>query len=646
MSQVANSAIAATLSANTSDDPAAAVVSDVYQKYAEEREKRVRAEGTTQFVELHKSPEYAYMQEDPWADHVALNAQSPPLKDGDSVKFLVLGAGFGGLLFAVRLIQAGFSAEDVRLVDVAGGFGGTWYWNRYPGLMCDTESYIYMPLLEETGYMPKHKYSYGPELREHANRIAKKWDLVDKALFRTEVKNLEWDDVGKQWAASMTQYRGPREEKKELAVQAQFVIATSGLLNFPQIPKLPGIDKFKGHHFHTSRWDYKWTGGSPEDPALANLKDKVVGLIGTGATTIQALPHLTKWAKKVYVFQRTPSAVDARGQRATDPVQWAREITGKQGWQRDRMQNFNSWVSNAPEGDNLVADGWCSMPSYSALIGGPSYGIITPDKIPEHVAHMHALDIGRANRVRARVDEIVKDKGTAEKLKAWYPGWCKRPAFHDDYLAAFNEPNVTLVDTDGKGVERLTETGIVANGKEYAVDLLVLSTGYRGPGAGTASPASRGNMSVVGRGGKDMDDKWVNDGVGTLHGVFSHEFPNLFFPGPLQAGASANQVFILDVLSAHVAYIVAEAARKASADGHSRYTVEPTKDAEAAWTMQIMYRAANSAAVAGCTPGYLNNEGERDQGGLWTEGANSYLKVIEAWREQGGLEGVDFNVVV
>ncbi|KAJ6624919.1 hypothetical protein B0H10DRAFT_2212336 [Mycena sp. CBHHK59/15] len=201
--------------------------SDTCKKYAEEREKRVRAEGTTQFVELHKSPEYAYMQEDPWADHVALNAQSPPLKDGDAVKFLVLGVGFGGLLFAVRLIQAGFSAGDVRLVDVVGGFGRTWYWSRYPGLMCDTENCIYMPLLEETGYMPKQKYSYGPELREHANRIAKKWDLVDKALFRTEVKNLEWDHVGKQWAASMTQYRGPREEKKELAVRAQFVIATS-----------------------------------------------------------------------------------------------------------------------------------------------------------------------------------------------------------------------------------------------------------------------------------------------------------------------------------------------------------------------------------------------------------------------------------
>ena len=166
--------------------PALAVPdAEVQQKYVEERAKRLRADGTSQFVRLSHSAHFKHLQEDPWADHTALNAQPPAIVDNDDVRFLILGAGFGGLLFAVRLIQAGFSASDIRFVDDAGGFGGTWYWNRYPGLMCDIESYIYMPLLEETGYMPTSKYAHGSELREHAERIASMWNLTDKALWRS-----------------------------------------------------------------------------------------------------------------------------------------------------------------------------------------------------------------------------------------------------------------------------------------------------------------------------------------------------------------------------------------------------------------------------------------------------------------------------
>ncbi|KAJ7110157.1 pyridine nucleotide-disulfide oxidoreductase-like protein [Mycena epipterygia] len=647
---IANAAIANALPASVSDEPAASVIPDIHQKYAEERAKRL--ETPRDYVELGRSDAFHYMQEDLWVDHSALNSQTPPVKDGDAVKFLVLGAGYAGLLFAVRLVQAGFRAEDIRIVDAAGGFGGTWYWNRYPGLMCDTESYIYMPLLEETGHMPKHKYAYGPELRQHADTIAKKWELEDKALFRTEVKRLEWDDAAKQWVVSLTENRGPGETKKDLGIRAQFVFLASGVLNYPQIPKLPGIEKFKGHHFHTSRWDYAYTGGSPEEPTLVNLKDKKVGIIGTGATAIQAVPQLAKWAKELYVFQRTPSAVDARGQRATNPEEWNGKIACKKGWQRERMENFNSWVSNAPEGENLVGDGFANMPSYSALIGGPKYGIIVPEKVAEHVANMHALDAPRSNRVRARVDEIVKDKETAEKLKAWYPGWCKRPTFHDDYLPAFNQPNVKVVDTGGKGVERLTETGVVANGQEYPVDLLVLGTGYRGPGTGSGSPAHRANITVIGRDGKNIDDKWLS-GVATLHGVMTHDFPNLFFPGLTQTGASANYTFVVDVHSRHVAHILREVVQRAEAEGFERYGVEPSVEAEEEWTMQIVYRAAALAAVVGCTPGYINSEGEVDKpkdhtqmmkaarGGIWGEGVAAYTKVIEAWRDQGGLVGVE-----
>ncbi|EON62364.1 hypothetical protein W97_01586 [Coniosporium apollinis CBS 100218] len=399
----------------------------VQQKYVEERDKR-----------------FKHLTNDPWLDPHS-PAKGPRLTTGARVKILVLGAGYGGLLFAVRLLEAGFKAEDICIVDSAGGFGGTWYWNRYPGAMCDVESYIYIPLLEETGYMPAHKYAYGPELRKYAEMLAEKWRLEGRTVFRTVANEIRWDDVGKD-----------------------FVIAESGLLNYPKVPLVPGLDAFKSHCFHTSRWDHRYTGGSPVDPALTNLKNKRVGIIGTGATAVKAVPHLAKWAKELYVFQRTPSAVDTGGNRPTD-AEW---------WQKQRRENFSAFVSNVspPPSIDMVADGWIIMPSFNALVGGPAAAQVTLEKVAAYVASLHALDFPRSERIRARVDEIVKEKTTAESLKAWYPGWCKRPCFHDEYLQSFNLPHVTLVDTDGRGVDRLTDHGVVVGDSEYDLDLLILGT--------------------------------------------------------------------------------------------------------------------------------------------------------------------------
>jgi len=401
--------------------------------------------------------------------------------------------------------------------------------------MCDTEAYIYLPLLEETGFIPKHKYSYGSEIREYANIIAEKWDLTDKAIFRTEMKTADWDESGKRWAVTMVETRGSSEESKQnlIAIHAQFILVAAGVLNFPQVPKLPGLDKFQGHHFHTSRWDYGYTGGEPDgqnnqNPALEKLKDKRVALLGTGATAVQAVPHLAKWSKELIVFQRTPSAVDERGQRATDVTKWKEEVAFKKGWQSERMVRFESYIGGAPSGEDLVMDGWTDLKAYHALIGGPSRGIVPLEKIADDISNSHTIDVERMNRVRARVDELVKDKITADKLKAWYPTWCKRPTFHDDYLPAFNRPNVKLVDTHGKGVERITERGLVVNGQEYPTDLLILSTGYRGLSSGNGSPGHKANVIVKGRDGKAMNDKWDRS-IATLHGVISHDFPNFFF---------------------------------------------------------------------------------------------------------------------
>ena len=646
--------VAATTSVTV--DPVTIPLSEISQKYATEREKRLRPDGLAQYIDLSKSVKFKKFQADKWINYKALNAQDPPLKDGSSHKFLILGAGYGGLLFAVRLIQAGIAAEDIRLVDSAGGFGGTWYWNRYPGVMCDVESYIYMPLLEEMDYMPKHKYAYGPELREYANSIARKFGLMNKAAFATTVQGMDWNDSQKHWRVPMKQIRGDDGQTiLDIQIHAQFVINTPGLLLHPQIPSVPGIDTFSGHMFHTSRFDYKYTGGSPESPVLTNLQNKRVGVIGTGATAVQVIPELAKYAKELYVFQRTPSSVDVRGNHATDSSVWKSTVATQPGWQQERQDNFSAFVSNViPRlAVDMIKDGWTSMPSYSALIGGPSAGIVTSEQMPTYFTSLHAMDLVRSERVRARVDEIVHDKATASSLKAWYPGWCKRPCFHDEYLQSFNLPNVHLVDTDGKGLDRMTSSGIVASGKEYTLDVIVFSTGFRSPAVG--GPGGKANLVIRGRHGVSLDEQWEKDGVATLHGVFSNGFPNLFFPGPLQSGVTANYTATIDRLAQHVAFVVTKGMKEVGAA--ERVVIEPSQQAQEDWSMQILSQAATSAILAGCTPGYLNKEGEFErpmsheaqmkagQGGTWRSGFGSFLNVLEKWRaDNSSWQGLEIQV--
>ncbi|OAP65561.1 hypothetical protein AYL99_01533 [Fonsecaea erecta] len=622
-------------------------------KYAAERDKRLRSDGNAQYLNLIESDRFKHLEQDPWVDHAALNAQEPAMRDGSSCKVFILGAGYSGLVYAARLIEAGFAAEDIRLADRAGGFGGTWYWNRYPGLMCDIESYIYLPLLEETGYMPKHKYSYGPELLEHAERVAAQYNLTDKALFRTTVHAMRWDAVQKRWLVKMTQDRGPGQEPVKLTIQAQFVITAPGILNHPKVPKIPGLDDFQGHTFHTARWDYSYTGGSPTDPALTGLKDKRVGIIGTGATAIQAVPHIAKWAKELYIFQRTPARVDVRGQVATDQALWTSKIAAKVGWQLERRRNFNAALARVLVGEDLVADGWCATPTAASSLGSPLKGIIPPDKVQEHVAEVLAADHERTEKVRARVASIVQDPHTAEKLKPWYPAWCKRPGFHDEYLATFNRPNVHLVDTDGRGIERINRSGLVAaGGKQYDVDLLLLSTGYRSPGAHNGSPAAAAKTTIIGRDGRSIEEKYLARGVSTLHGISSHGFPNLFFFGASQAASAFNLVFMTDVQAQHVAYILTEAKRRHDdADG---VVVEVTEEAEEEWANEVVKRAAWFAVMVGCTPSWLNAEGaasvkadidvreqvKKARAAPWGEGIRSYEDVLQRWRADGDLKGI------
>lgn len=616
----------------------------VQDRYIQERNKRLRSDGTAQFIDITYGEKYKHLADDIWAADGTTHPRLT-LQDGVHTKVMVVGGGFGGLTFAARLIQAGIRPDDIVVVESGGGFGGTWYWNRYPGLMCDVESYIYMPLLAETEYMPKHKYSYGPELRAYSNTIAEHFGFRDRGAFQQQVKSLDWDDAGRYWRIKVCDL----VTNSIVEVTADFVQISPGLLHRPKLVNMLGVDEFKGHSFHTSRWDYDFTGGSPEDPSLTKLKDKRVGVIGTGATAIQAVPHLAKWAKELFVFQRTPSSVDTRGQRPTDPKWFADMTRGDPDWQSNRNKNFNAFIHNAEPLPrvNLVNDGWSTSPSYSALVGSPK--TITMDDIGDYVAKLHALDMPRTERIRARIDTIVHDHAKAQSLKAWYPTWCKRPCFHDDYLPTFNQANVTLVDTDGKGVEQITETGVVANGQQYDLDCIVFGTGFNLEGS--KSPGQRAGIKVFGRKGMSLDIKWAED-LATLHGLLTHDFPNLFFSGPSQATASANFTSTLDTLAQHSTYIITEALKKA--DPGQKVVIEPSKEAEEAWTRQIMSGAMIFAATSGCTPSYLNGEGAADnmsdeqkmkaaKGAMWSRGFNDFVELLQAWREKGDLPGLEIH---
>ncbi|KAF4934582.1 FAD-binding monooxygenase ausC [Colletotrichum fructicola] len=644
-----------------SQDPISSVdpqrLEDVRKKYAAEAKKRLRPEGAAQFLPLNEAPEDRLhsLLDDPWADHAALNAKPSPISKEKVIRFFVLGAGFGGLVYAVRLIESGVAtADEVRLVDAAGGFGGTWYWHRYPGLHCDLESYCYLPLLEETGYIPSKKYAPAAEIRQHAERIASRWKLDDKTLFRSDVKSLDWDDDKELWNINLSERRGPGSDTIQHKVQAQYVYLAAGVLTKPQVPKIPDLLSFKGDIFHTSRWNYDVTGGSQEDQSLINLQDKKVAIVGTAATAIGAIPALAKYAKELYVIQRTPAYVKQRGQQTTDPDTFKATIANKKGWQFERQINLNRHMTNAvlPGQPNLVNDGWTDMPAYSAVMGSPAHGIVnpTPEDEERRVTWFHALDLPHMEAVRSRVSSIVKNKAAAENLKPWYPSWCKRPTFSDEYLQSFNKPNVHLVDTDGKGPSHATETSIVVGDKEYPVDVIVFSTGYSVAGGRTGgSPAGRVGVQVLGRNGISMDDKWRRNGPATLHGYATNEFPNLFFSGTAQGTITGNNVFMLGLIARHVTYMISEAERRVGSG--KRAIVEVTKEAEEQHSQEIAKRAPFFSSLSGCTPGYFNGHGQaasedpeekkkQARGVVWAEGTVSFLDYIGKWRDESKLRGL------
>ena len=583
------------------------------ERYRQERDRRLRADGNAQYVEI--AGDYARYLEDPFAPTDF--SRNPIERDVDLVCF---GGGFSGLLTGARLREKG--VDDFLIIEKGADFGGAWYWNRYPGAACDTESYIYMPLLEETGYMPAAKYAKAPELFEHSRRIGRHYKLYENALFQTEAKDAQWDEGSARWI--VTTNRGD-------SLRARFIVVAGGLLHLPKLPGIPGVGTFAGHSFHTSRWDYAYTGGDSSGN-MTGLADKVVGIIGTGATAVQCVPHLGASAKELFVFQRTPSSVDVRNDRPTDPA-WAQSL--QPGWQKQRIDNFSAVVSGEEFDEDMVNDGWTD------LIGNILLLARRKERAGETVEDPQTLiqiaDYQKMERVRARVDDIVKDKATADALKPWYDQFCKRPCFHDQYLQTFNRPNVHLIDTAGKGVERITEHGVVVAGKEYKLDCLIYSTGFE---VGT-DYSRRIGMTITGRDGLTLTKKFEG-GAETLHGIFSRGFPNMLLIQTAQGGYSANFQHMLAETAKHIAFVASEALK------NDLRTLEPEAQAEADWVKSIV-RMSNFRApfLKECTPGYYNNEGQPDEvtakNGSYLKGPNAFVRLLEGWRAEGTMRGLEVS---
>ena len=587
----------------------------VLAKYAAERAKRLRPDGNDQYV--RPAGEFAHYLDDP---HTPRTSRAP-LSDHRTVA--IIGGGFAGLAAGARLKESGVSS--VRIIDKGGDFGGTWYWNRYPGAQCDTASYVYMPLLEETGHMPTEKYAHGPEILQHCQRIGRHYGLRDDALFHTEVTGLTWDGVLSRWVIATN--RGDR-------LTADFVVMGIGPLHVPKLPGIPGLGSFRGHSFHTSRWDYGYTGGDVAGAPMDRLAGQRVGIIGTGATAVQCVPHLARACGSLYVFQRTPSSVDVRGNQPTDP-EWFASIATP-GWQRRWLENFTANQSGGRVGVDLVMDGWTDIARRvrARLSALPASG----RNRAALAAALQDCDLEKMAEIRARVDTIVADRSTADALKAWYGQLCMRPCFHDEYLQSFNLPGVSLVDTDGKGVSEITPAGVVAGGREYPLDCLIFASGFE---VGT-SFTRRAGYEVTGRSGVRLSEHWA-DGMRTLHGVHVHGFPNMFIVQPAQG---ANLISNVPHNLVDTAATIAVTVKHALSAGFR--SVEVSSDAEEAWVRLLLSGPVSRLGGPDCTPGYYNNEGQ--DGGMaarlrtgYPAGAQAYFAYIQRWRESGEFEGLDFR---
>ena len=558
------------------DAPAGAKFDAVEQaKYREFKEQR---RGAADYMSMEG--EFAKYLEDHYSE--------PPIEREpltDQCEILVVGAGFAGLLLWYRLKEAGFT--DVRFCEKGGDVGGTWYWNRYPGIACDVESYSYLPLLDEMEYFPTMKFASGFEILEYCQAMATKFGFYDKCLFHTTVERTDWDETTGRWTV---------HTDRDDVMQARYVILANGILTTPKLARIGGMESFEGDSFHTSRWRYD-----------VDLEGKTVGIIGTGATAVQAVPELARIVGDLYVFQRTPSSIDVRDQRATssDEIEsWKTEP----GWALARRKRFSR-----------ISEGRTAIKANDDYLAGKV------DDFKERKKHARKLtreelvqkqlhsNFRIMEQIRARVDAIVEDPKTAAALKPFYPYGCKRPTFHDEYLPTFNLPHVHLVDTAPRGVTSINERGVVHDDTEYPLDVLIYATGFQWMATSTF------NM-ITGRGGQTMRDKWQTEGTKTFLGIHSNGFPNLFVvTGPQGGGGSFN---FTDAIETHADYIVWMLSEMRD-EGHE--IVDVTEQAEIEFAEHCRDADVATAPLRDCLS-YYNGHGDAEPGSLAYYGGGNWHK--------------------
>ena len=562
------------------EPPAGAVFNAAEQaKYREFKEDR---RGAADYMAMEG--EFSRYLEDVYsADPVAREALD------DECEILVVGAGFAGLLLWYKLQDAGFT--DVRFCEKGGDVGGTWYWNRYPGIACDVEAYSYLPLLEEMGYVPSMRFASGFEIMEYCQNLAEKFGFYDHCLFHTTVDRTEWDEDTARWTVYTD--RGD-------AMKARYVILANGILTTPQLARIDGMETYQGDSFHTSRWDYN-----------IDLAGKKVGIIGTGATAVQVIPEIAKVVGDLYVFQRTPSSIDIRDQRATtdeERERWAQE----ENWAKKRRARFAK-----------ISTGRTALQANEDYLSGKvddfrERKVHATKLAPEELVQKQLdTNFRIMEQIRARVDAVVEDPATAEALKPYYPYGCKRPTFHDEFLPTFNRPNVHLVDTAPVGVQEINERGIVHDGKQYDLDVIIYATGFQWMATSTF------NM-IKGRGGRTLRDKWQEEGTKTFLGLHSEGFPNLFIvSGPQGGGGSFNFTAAIDQHADYVLWML-ETLREQGMN-----IVDIKSEPEEQYAEHCKQADIATAPLRDCIT-YYNGHGEAEPGSLAYYGGGRWHK----WRIQ------------
>ena len=491
---------------------------------------------------------------------------------------VVVGAGFAGLYMLHRLRGQGFSA---RVYEQGGDVGGTWYWNRYPGARCDVESMQYSysfsdELQQEWNW--SERYAPQAEILKYANHVADRFNLRGDIQLNTRVDRATFDETTGTWRVTTSDGK---------TVTAKFVVLATGCLSNARVPDIKGLKDFKGKVYHTGHWPHE----------KVDFTDKRVGVIGTGSSAIQSVPVIAEQARHLYVFQRTPNfSIPARNAELTAEEREAFRKNYPEIRRFAREEARNGIYAELPDRGALDDGDNTRRAKYEQRWekGGLTFMLAYNNLILDKTANDTAADF-----VRDKIAEIVKDPETAKLLQPDnHPIGSKRICVDTEYYAAFNRPNVTLVDIRFNGIEEILPNAVRTGGKNHEIDALVLATGF------DAMTGSVARIDIRGRGGKTLNQKWA-EGPKTYLGLMSEGFPNLFIiTGPGSPSVLSNMIVSIEQ---HVDWI---ADCLAFMRDRGLETMEATKDAEDKWVAhvnevahQTLYPQANSWYMGANIPG-------------------------------------------